>query len=275
MNYGSALIQPLTIMIIHILVWVSSMVNAQGQPVDNTTGEPKVFSLRWNPGNIIDASDALITIQQPGNNDTIPTGTKMIGGIAVLSNDYVSFNLSMAYSDILGNTAAKFLTDTCKYILNTPTTQNTSDWDQGIWLTKDTLGSSTGLTCSPLPDTGDWLYEGFIYLAANPNLYYSIGRFPNPSLSDDNNNCQGPAFQYDKPGQDWIDTVCTGNTIKLNSSAYNFMVTIRPKLSNFLNAHYIKLFDGAINVAGFGSVGVITNIAANYLPTGTLQISRE
>jgi len=66
-----------------------------------------------------------------------------------------------------------------------------------------------------------------------------------------------------------------GGTVNLNTGAYNFMVTIRPKSINFLNAHYIKLFDGTIGVAGYGSVGTISNTAVNYLPTGVLQISRQ
>jgi hypothetical protein len=254
-------------------------VNPSTGGIIDTNGNPVSLTLKFKPANINDAEDALITIEPPFDTDTLP-GIRLLGGTVTNSAEFLTANLSMTYDHILGTIAEGFPAATAGYILNTPTSDTTA-YNKGLWFTADTNGTSTSLTVMSIPDTLDWTYQAWVFEVdrADHEHIYNMGRFSNPSLADDNQQCQGnpPSFVYNKPGHDWIQPNCPGgglpDILNLNTGTYRVVITLEPRTELAVtNPFFIRLFEGVISVAGPGTVGNVQNVTA--LPTATIKIAK-
>lgn len=253
-------------------------INALGEIVD-TAGNPTTLKFKEKPANIGAAEDALVTIELPGDNDTIP-GTRIIGGLKVLVGDFYIFDVDMKYSEILGNIAAQFVSDSLRIIYATPTTPALYfDENYGIWFTTDTTGTQKGMTCSAIPDSLRWQYCAYV-LDLNDNIIDTIGYFSNPGLADSD----GPGKYYNvgnsgypKPGQDYILNnppipYMTGNGF--NSGSYRLLVSLVPKVG-FLSPFYLKLFyTVSLSTLGYHQVLAIPNVSQSSLPFGQIKIAK-
>jgi hypothetical protein len=249
-------------------------INALGEIVD-TAGNPTTLKFKYKPGNIGAAADAIVTIEQPGDNDTIP-GLRIMGGTKVLVGDFYIFDVDMKYEEILGNVAVQFASDSLHLIYATPTTLATyNDENYGIWLTKDTTGTIKGMTCQAIPGSVKWIYAAYI-LDMNDNIVDTIGYFSDPGLADLDGpgKYANPGFPgFPKPGQDYIINSPLVNN-GFSSGAYRFLVSLMPKTGS-LSPFYLKLFyTVSLSTLSYHQVLSIPNVSQASLPFGQIKIAK-
>lgn len=251
-------------------------ISSSGQLLD-TSGAPGSLNLN-RVSNVNLTEDAIITIEQPGDNDTIP-GTKILGAAKVIENGFIVFNMKMDYAEVLP-AASQFAGATGTYMLASPTDLYASfNVAKGLWFSTDTLGNTPGLTLPVLPDTAEWTYQAWVVdNRDSANRIYNIGRFVNPNGADDNQQCAGSNPGWNVPGHDWIQPNCPGGGIPdiddLTNSNFKLIVTLEPKFeTNGLGTpFFIRLFYGNVYVAGpFGSVSTVAN--STVLPTAQIRLS--
>jgi len=254
---------------------------SNGSLID-TLGNP--FSLKISRiGNINLTEDALITIEPPGDNDTLPGNIKFLGGAKSPQGNTLVFNLTMGYSEILGNIALQFSTASAEYLLASPSTGDSNQFNRGIWFSKTTSGPTVpGLTLPTIPDTLDWTYQAWVIDSTNTSWLYNIGRF-NASLEvDDYQQCQfnPPAQTWPVPGNDWIQPNCPGGGLpditNLNSGIYRLLITLEPRFeqgSALLKPFYIQLFYGNLLPGTYGTVLSLPNVSAGTMPSAVIRLS--
>jgi hypothetical protein len=251
-------------------------VNSFGELTDTSGG---TFNVNLSKiANINNIGDVIITIQPPGYNDTIPSNIKLLGGSKYIQGSELIFDLSMSYTDILP-VSSQFSTAQAKYLLASPTTGlASSQYLKGIWFTRDTNGTTEGLTLPVLPDTAEWTYQAWVYDGSDN--YYNIGRFDSPSERDGNQQCElAGGLVWQLPGQDWLQANCPGgglpDIISLNNS-YKILITLEPKYEQGIalgKPFYLKIFEGNITVQPFGTVQNITNYFDSFMPSAQLRLS--
>jgi hypothetical protein len=252
-------------------------VNSSGAITD-TSGNPFSPNL-GRIGNINDVSDIIITIQPPGYSDTIPSNIKILGGAKQQSGSSLVFDLSMSYIDILP-VSSQFTAATGSYILASPTKGTaSSDYRRGIWFTKDTLGSTAGLSLPNLPDTTEWTYQAWVVDNSNSLYIYNIGRFDSPHARDNNQQCeQLGGLVWNVPGHDWLQFNCPGiipDVTNLENN-YSVIVTLEPRYEQGQALglpFYIKLFSGNIAAVSFGSMQSLSNGFSSTVPSGQVRLS--
>ncbi|MGH2574547.1 MAG: hypothetical protein ACRDFC_02485, partial [Ignavibacteria bacterium] len=248
-------------------------ISPAGQLVDNL-GNPKTLRLKYLPPNINSAEDAIVTIELPGDNDTLP-GTRLIGGPVTQSPEYLTANLDMKYTDVLGIIAQNFANATAGYILNTPSTiSNDSDYFNGLWFC-DTLQNSLINGLLTIPDSLDWEYEGWI-VKTTDSTYYSIGKFLDPYVSDRDGKgfYGGPDPGYNKPGSDWINNNPPINDLR--SSFFQLMITLEPKNELALSTPFFTrvFFNSTIGILQKGEIANLGNVSS-ALPTAAIRVSKQ
>jgi len=260
-------------------------VNSSGQLVD-TGGIAATFQFRYYVDLNI-ATEAFVTIEPKVSADTLPTGPKIMGCVVrTITNGALVFSMDMYSSDVLGNIAAEYFSDSAKYILASPTAGDPhSHYTRGIWFTPDTTHSVAGINCAALDSSLGWIYHAYVIDNRNPTQYiYNVGRFWDPNASDDYNQCNGNGQPWNKPGQDWLTSNCPGGGLpditddpqyNLNNSDYLALITIEPITlsSSLTQPFFIHLFYGTINVPDFDIARELPNVAANTLPTGVLTLT--
>ena len=228
--------------------------------ITDTSGNPFTPNL-GKISNINDVGDIIVTIQPPGNNDTIPSDIKILGGAKQLQGSDLVFDLTMSYDEILP-LSSQIPSSTGKYILASPTTGTaSSEYKRGIWFTKDTTGSVAGLTLPVLPDTAEWTYQAWVIDNSNNSNIYNIGRFDSPSVRDNNQQCElSGGLIWNVPGNDWLVSNCPGGGIPditdLNNN-YKLLITLEPRFeqgSAFNVPFYLTIFSGNISAVSFGTL---------------------
>ncbi len=253
-------------------------VNNSGALTD-TSGNPFTVNI-GKISNINNVGDIIITIQPPGYNDTIPSNIKILGGAKQIQGSDVVFDLTMGYSDILP-ASSQFSSSTANYILASPTTGTaSSDYQKGIWFTKDTIGNTTGLTLPVLPDTAEWTYQAWVISNANSSFIYNIGRFDSAAARDNNQQCElTVGLIWNVPGNDWLQANCLGvglpDITSLNNN-YKVLVTLEPSFEQgtALNIpFYITIFTGNILLLPFGNIQSLSNSFSGIVPTAQVRLS--
>lgn len=248
-------------------------IDLNGNPVDSA-GNVKTFKFSYTP-DFSRAVNAFVTLEPLSDPDSLPNGTKIIGGAATLNNGALNFNMSMDFPGVVPGVPNN-LGDSCRYIMATPTDSiGNFQFYRGVWLTTDTMGNTAGMS-SPALDT-NWIYHAWLGDYTNPGypVFYNMGRFSNPAAGDDYAGCQGPRAGYNKPGQDYISTQ-TGCTsfANLNLGNFKMVVTLEPR--NWVvqsKPAPIRIFFGNVGVWGFGIPSALSNVSAGYLPTALLVIT--
>jgi hypothetical protein len=216
-------------------------ISSTGAIVDSS-GNPITLKFRYKPANINLASDALITIEFPGDYDTLPNGIKLMGGEKQSFDKELVFDVSMKSNDILGNVAAQLDIDTARFHYATPTSLDTNDEYKGIWLRNPYMGTKS-MTCLSIPASSNWTYESFLILVIDSNQYWSLGKFSDPNAADIDG--AGPykgtdGIEYQFPGQDFVNNSPLPAP-NLNSGLYRLMISLISKTGS-LSPYFIKLF---------------------------------
>ncbi len=253
------------------------LVSGSGALTD-TSGNPFTPNL-GKFSNINNISDIIVTIQPPGYFDTIPSNIKILGGAKQLIGNEVVFDLSMSYSDILPS-SAQFNLAIADFILASPTAGTaSSQYQKGIWFTRDTSGNIAGITLPVLPDTAEWTYQAWVIDNSNSSFMYNIGRFESPNTRDNNQQCElSGGLIWNVPGHDWLQSNCPGGIPDITSlnNNYSVLITLEPKFEQgtALNIpFYLKIFSGNISILPFGSMQNLTNLFSTVVPSAQVRLS--
>jgi hypothetical protein len=256
---------------------ISTAGNTIVDPSDNETS----LNLRYVPSGINTANGIFITIEPPGDADTLPSGAKILGGSVTVNDSNLTSNLSMTHAEVLGNVAQNFPSATARYILNTPTTfSDTSDYAKGIWFC-DMSQNTLFVNLPVIPPTLDWIYEGWITYKPN-SVSGTTGRFLDPYSADLDGAgpYKGQDNGYNKPGEDYIlNPPQPFNNIALNNGQFAVMITLEPKIEHptaLANPFFLKLFSADIPTnIGYGQISdVLTNLSS-HLPTASIKIQTK
>ncbi|MBI5727744.1 MAG: hypothetical protein HY965_07820 [Ignavibacteriales bacterium] len=246
--------------------------------ITDTSGNPFSPNL-GKVSNINDLSDIIITIQPPGYNDTIPSNIKILGGSKQLSGSDLVFNLSLDYIDILP-ASSQFQAATGNFILASPTSGiASSEYRRGLWFTRDTAGSTAGLSLPNLPDTTEWTYQAWIIDNSNSSNIYNIGRFDSPQSRDNNQQCeQSGGLIWNVPGHDWLQANCPGIIPDITNleNNYSVLITLEPRYEQGQALglpFYIKIFSANIGINPFGFIQSLSNGYSSTVPSGQVRLS--
>jgi len=262
-------------------------VSTSGALVDTGSSE-NPFSLNLSAvADINTIGDAIVTIEPPGDNDTLPSNIRMLGGAKNNQNGVLVFSLTMDYDEILGSIATQFPSDSAKCVLAAPTTGDSTQFYHGLWFSKNARSPVAGLTVPFIIDTLDWTYQAWIFDRRNINWCYNIGRFnaqwESSQVSPHSCGQTPPSTVWQLPGEDWIQPNCPGGIMPdisdLRNTNYDIVITLEPRFEQgeALNKpFYIQLFKASNPLSSsyqFGTVLSLQNTASSNIPSGELRLT--
>lgn len=216
-------------------------INLNGDIVD-LNGNLMIFNFKKLPINLNNAEDVLISVEPPNDIDTLPT-TKLLNGLANISNNTLTSDLKIEGTDALGQVGAVLYNAAAKFILNTPTSAIDTDYYKGIWFC-DTNQTTTLNNFLKIPDTLGWTYEAWVVdTATTPYFYHSLGRFLNPDSADSDGAgiYRGVSAPYVNPGQDWISNLSPITDLRIGK--YQVWITLEPAYEVALQTpFYLRIF---------------------------------
>ena len=165
------------------------------------------------------ATASVLTIEPPGDTDTIPSQTHNLAGS--LSN--LSASLTVGHAAALGNS---FAGASGKYILATPTNGDDTNENSGIWFLDLSSGSpAQGLQLPTLP--AGWVYEGWTVINGTP---VTTGRFTDPAAADQAAPFSGPQPGPPFPGEDFLINAPAGaGSFPTDLSGATAVISIEPE----------------------------------------------
>jgi Anti-sigma-K factor rskA, C-terminal len=185
-----------------------------------------------------------------------PSNTKLLAG------DF-SGPVAMATVDDMAALGTDFAMVSGGYILETPSSSETEDYDQGIWFLDPAGGPGPSLDLPELPE--GWVYEGWVAGMDGP---VTTGRFTMVSGADSDmgGSAAGPNSTPPFPGQDFIDPA------KILTDGYAAVISVEPEPDNSPDPFAIKpLVDSTINDNGPGMIQYLANVVMD-LPAGTATL---
>ncbi len=175
------------------------------------------------------------------NASMLTTATKFVLSIEpTVDPDPAPADTKLLVGDFSGNTAAvssvgmvgDFSASTGKYILATPTDDDTTNEFSGVWFL-DNSGTApvAGLDLPTLP--AGWKYEGWVVLGGTP---VSTGTFVDPATADDNAanspykgaERNGPGY----PGEDYVMGSAAGVTFPTDLRGSTVVISVEPSPDN-------------------------------------------
>jgi hypothetical protein len=200
------------------------------------------------------ATKFVVSIEPYPDPDPAPAASKIVAG------DFMNGTADAGIGDAaaLGD---DFQTASGQYILNTPTSATTQDYDQGIWWL-DPAGPSASLNLPMLPS--GWVYEGWVVGPSGP---VSTGTFTDPAAADSDGAgpAAGPEPAPPFPGQDYI-------TSPVQLPGYDAVISVEPDPDNGPEPFSFKPLVDDIDDAGIGVLQPMTNNVNNTLPVVTADI---
>lgn len=201
------------------------------------------------------ATAFVLTIEPGDGDDPAPSATKLLAADLLDG----AGALEVAHSDALGT---DFTDAAAEYILETPTSQPTDDYANGIWWVDADTGSPT-LSLPELPE--GWQYEGWVVTEDGP---ITTGRFlaANEQDSDGAGPTAGPLGFPSFPGQDFIDPA-------MNLVGTTVVISVEPEPDDSPAPFVLKplLAPSVEDVAEHG-LQSMQNSAAMTNPFGTVRI---
>ncbi len=188
----------------------------------DANGNPSSTSFTVKASDLSAATDYVLSIEPFPDTDPAPSAIKIAGG--TFSGNNATVNVEHAAA--LGTS---FNTASGKYILATPTTNDTTDENSGIWFLDLSSGSPmTGLNLPTLP--AGWVYEGWAVINGQP---VSSGRFTDVAMEDDHamfsgSDNAGPPF----PGEDFVTNAPAGLSFPTDIAGGAVVISIEPEPDN-------------------------------------------
>ena len=170
-----------------------------------------------------DLSDLVVvalTIEPPGDMDSMPSGVKYLAG-DVSRQSTAASDLSVSHSAALGD---DFSGVSGTYILATPTDGADTNETSGIWYIDLSSGSPMpGLQLPTLPPTFE--YEGWVIIDGTP---VSTGKFSDVAAADSGNPYSGPQPGKPFPGEDFLRNGPAGMTFPIDLRGKAAAISIEP-----------------------------------------------
>lgn len=138
------------------------------------------------------ATGVMITLENEGEIGDNPSATRILAG------DFISKGARLT-TDHVDALNVDFSSSAASYILATPTDNDTSNEQSGIWY-YDTMTMASTLDLPALPS--NWIYESWLLVG---DSLTSMGKFDNP-LAADQNNSFGAGINpgFNAPGGDFL-----------------------------------------------------------------------
>jgi hypothetical protein len=196
----------------------------------------------------------VLTIEPREGDDPAPASTHILAGTF---SDQAA-DLAIGHSAALGT---DFANASGSYILQTPSSSEPSDYDQGIWYIDPAAGAAS-LSLPELPD--GWAYEGWVVGDDGP---ITTGRFLAADMADEDaaGSAAGPEDTPPVPGQDFIDPA-------MSLIDYAVVISVEPQPDNSPAPFALKpLVDGNADDVGAGTLQSL-ELMTGAEPTGQAQI---
>lgn len=166
----------------------------------------------------LDAATAIvITIEQNGDVDAVPSATKVLGGS--LTSGSASLQISAPQA-----LATNFAAAAGKFILATPTDGMNNNETSGIWFVDLVGGTPTVGLSLPALSPG-WTYEGWAVIGGRP---VSTGRFTSAAGADGSARYSGPLAAPPFPGEDFLANAPSGLIFPTNLSGGMAVISVEP-----------------------------------------------
>lgn len=196
---------------------------------------PQTFSVGADVLN--EASTFVLSIEPAVDTDPLPSTTKILAG---------NFDGSTAAvnSEIVGD----FTSSSGTYILATPTDDDDTNEDSGVWFLDNSTGTPmAGLNLPLLPD--GWKYEGWVVFDGTP---LSTGTFVDVAQADDNaltsmfkgDMGNGPNY----PGEDYLQNSPSGLTFPTTLKGKTVVISVEPSPDNSELPFALKPLAGMIPI---------------------------
>lgn len=251
-------------------------VTGNGQLVD-LTGKAMVFAPK--PGAEIDinlAVDAVLSVERESDTDNRPSA-RLLGGEFTGNDRRATATLRADNKDAVG---FDFSRSSGSYILQTPSTPDTLDFNRGLWWMMP--NGTAGLSNLPaLTDSSGWNYEGWLVdqSGALPQ-FYSTGTFLTAVGADADGAglTAGGGTGLPFPGQDFLrEALGIPLLPPLDNGSWAVLVTLEPVPDNSRQPFYLVILkDDKIepNSAGPQSAALMQNVAAGSFPSAVVSIDR-
>lgn len=229
-------------------------VNAQGVPSRSTFTIDRASA---------DAATTFVLTIEPALNDpAAPSATHLLAGD--FNTDKTSANLNIAHPAALGS---NFASASGRFILARPTSEATTDEDQGIWFLQMVNGMpQAGIQAPTLP--AGWVYEGWVVSGGTSVSTGRFTRFDQPD-SDRAGPAAGPMAAPPFPGQDFV-------TPALRLLGATAVISIEPDIDNSPAPFTLKPLVGTIGPDLAPTAQVLTNTVGTGagLPQGSVTLLR-
>ena len=209
---------------------------------------------------ITEATDIVITVEPPGDEDPAPSDIKLLAAPIVECEAGLLVNVPERETLEMMTTGS--------FILATPSDnpEFPDNDNQGIWFLR-TPGPEPGF--ENLPDIGpNWIYEGWVVDVSDPNnpVPYSTGTFTMAEAADsDSAGCNGGGPPF--PGQDFVESQCEPYLI-IDTGDYAAVISIEPQPDDVGTPFQLKPLAAPIPTDAVGQNNDLLNQTAGSFPTG-------
>ncbi|MFZ0389834.1 MAG: anti-sigma factor [Calditrichia bacterium] len=230
------------------------LVDLDGNMIDN--GEFTVV------GDLSGATDIVLTIEPPNDNDPAPAATHYLGG--TVSNN--TADLSTASLHAFGT---DFSSASGKYILATPTNGPNTDENSGIWFLDLSTGSTAQALMLPALPAG-WQYEGWTVINGTP---VTSGRFMSGDMADFDDPYSSTQSPPHFPGEDYLVNAPAGLTFPTDIAGGTAVVSIEPEPDDDPAPFALKPLVGMIPSDAVDHVTYDMNNNISNFPGGTVSMT--
>ena len=209
---------------------------------------------------LLAATTFVLTIEPVVGDDPAPSDVHILAGDFSGDTGSLTISHTAALADDFSSSAGK-------YILATPTDNDDTNENSGIWFLDLSTGSpAVGLTLPTLP--AGWRYEGWAVIDGTP---VSTGTFTDVTLADDFDGFSstlnsGPPF----PGEDFLMNAPSGLTFPTDLAGGTAVISIEPYPDNSVNPFLLKPLVGSISTSAIDHTTYTLGQNLSF-PTGTVS----
>ncbi|MFT5724548.1 MAG: hypothetical protein ACI9JN_001667 [Bacteroidia bacterium] len=203
----------------------------------NSAGMMSQSAFEIKTSDLTSASTFILTIEPKPDSDPTPSKVHIVAGD--FSGNAAS--LTIDHSAALKNS---FSTAAGKYILATPTDDDTTNEASGIWFLDNSSGApAVGLTLPTLPD--GWIYEGWAVIGGVP---VSSGTFTAADMADNSATYSGMNSGPPFPGEDFLMNAPGMLSFPTDLKGGKAVISIEPVPDNSMLPFSLKPLVGDISV---------------------------
>lgn len=206
------------------------------------------------------ATTFVLSIEPSGDTDEIPAETHHLSGDIANGRSTLSFSHGASLGD-------DFSSSTGAYILATPSDDDNTNENSGIWFL-DPSGPSAGLSLPTLP--AGWRYEGWAVSDGNP---ISTGTFTSVSGADALAPYSGTNDTPPFPGEDFLVNAPASLNFPIDLAGGTAVISIEPYPDDSPSPYTLKPLVGQIPINATDRVLYSVNNNANTFSTGSVIIN--